>query len=141
MTNTPDQSAGDLEAEPPIVDTEANAAEAEASVFDATYVAKLRAEAADNRIKAKRSDDLARQVVRAMARADGRLIDAEDLAFDQAFLDDDGLVDSDRVVGAIDQLIERKPHLAARRPEGTIGQGARPEPEQATLLGILNSLG
>lgn len=109
--------------------------------FDAAYVSKLRQEAADNRVKAKRADDLARQVVRAMARADGRLIDADDLAFDVAFIDDDGMVDSDRVVTAIDALVERKPHLAARRPDGPIPQGARPEPDNVTLLGILNGLG
>lgn len=105
--------------------------------FDAAYVSKLRQEAADNRVKAKRADDLARQVVRAMTRADGRLIDADDLAFDAAFLDDDGLVDSDRVVAAIESLIDRKPHLAARRPTGPIAQGAMPEPEEVSLLGLL----
>lgn len=128
--------------ETPATDT-ADAAEVEATEpeFDAGYVSKLRQEAADNRVKAKRADDLARQVVRAMARADGRLIDADDLAFDGAFIDDDGMVDSDRVVAAIDALVERKPHLAARRPNTPIAQGARPEPENVTLLGILNSLG
>jgi hypothetical protein len=109
--------------------------------FDANYVAKLRQEAADNRIKAKRADDLARQVVRAMARADGRLIDADDLAFDVTYIDEDGMVDSDRVVAAIDALVERKPHLAARRPIGAMAQGARPESDGVTLLGMLNSLG
>ena len=109
--------------------------------FDAAYVSKLRQEAADNRVKAKRADDLARQVVRAMARADGRLIDADDLAFDVAFIDDDGMVASDRVVAAIDKLVERKPHLAARRPTGQMAQGARPEPERVSLLGLLNGLG
>ena len=107
--------------------------------FDADYVAKLRNEAAEHRVKAKRSDDLARQLVRALAKADGRLIDADDLAYDSAYLDDDGLVDVDKVTAAIDTLVERKPHLAAQRPTSTLPQGARPEPNRVDLHGILRS--
>ena len=132
MTDSPITEADEATA----IDTTVEVDKAEPE-FDAAYVSKLRQEAADNRVKAKRADDLARQVVRAMTRADGRLIEADDLAFDGAFIDDDGMVDSDRVVAAIDKLVERKPHLAARRPTGQMAQGARPETEEVSLLGLL----
>lgn len=105
--------------------------------FDPAYIAQLRQEAAEGRVKAKRADALARQAVKAIAASDGRLIDADDLAFDQQFLDDEGLVDTDRVRAAIAALVERKPHLAARRPSSSITQGAQPEASQATLLDFL----
>lgn len=107
--------------------------------YDAAYVAKLRQEAAESRVKAKRADALARQATRAITAHDGRLIDPDDLAFTDEFLDDDGLVNSDRVVAAIESLIERKPHLAARRPNSTIAQGVQPEPEAVSLLGLMQS--
>jgi hypothetical protein len=107
-------------------------------VFDPAYVAQLRQEAAQGRVKAKRADALARQAVKAIAAGDGRLIDADDLAFDPQFLDDDGLVDTDRVTSAIASLIERKPHLAARRPTSAIAQGAQPDPGQVSLLDLLS---
>ena len=64
-------------------------------------------------------------------------VDADDLAFDPQFLDEDGLVDSDRVRAAIAALVERKPHLAARRPSSSLTQGAQPEPGQVSLLDFL----
>lgn len=130
MTDTP--------IEPAEVDVAVDAAQTE-QTFDAEYVAKLRNEAAEHRVKAKRSDDLARQLVRALAKADGRLIDADDLAYDSTYLDDDGLIDVDKVTAAIDTLVERKPHLAAQRPTSTLPQGARPEPDRLDLHGILRS--
>lgn len=107
--------------------------------FDAEYVSKLRAEAAEHRVKAKRVDDLARQLVRSLAQVDGRLIDVNDLAFDPQLLDDDGLVDNDRVIAAIDALIETKPHLAKQRPTPIAAQGARPQPDRVDLHGILRA--
>jgi hypothetical protein len=108
-------------------------------VFDLEYVTKLRSEAAEGRVKAKRADGLARQAVKALAAKDGRLIDVDDLAFDGAFLDDDGLVDSEKVSAAIAELVERKPHLAAKRPTATVPQGARPEPERVDLHAMLRA--
>ena len=107
--------------------------------FDTAYVTQLRQEAAQARVKAKRADALARQAVGAIAAHDGRLIDPDDLAFDEQFLDDDGLIDRDRVIAAIGSLVERKPHLAARRPASSITQGAQPEPEAVSLLGLLQA--
>jgi hypothetical protein len=107
--------------------------------YDADYVAELRQEAAENRVKAKRAEDLARQAVRAYTEGKGQLIDPEDLAFDPAFLDEDGLVDFDKVRAAIDALVQRKPHLASQRPTSTITQGAQPEPSRVDLHGILRA--
>ena len=108
-------------------------------VFDLEYVTKLRQEAAEGRVKAKRADSLARQTVKALAANDGRLIDVDDLAFDQQFLDEDGIVDADKVTAAIDELVKRKPHLAAQRPSGIVPQGARPEPTRVDLHGMLRA--
>jgi len=114
-------------------------AEDAAQVFDLEYVTKLRQEAAEGRVKAKRADSLARQTVKALAANDGRLIDVDDLAFDAQFLDDDGLVDSEKITAAIDELVKRKPHLAAQRPSGIVPQGARPEPTRLDLHGMLRA--
>jgi hypothetical protein len=107
------------------------------STFDPAYIAELRQEAAEGRVKAKRADALARQAVNAIVQGDGRLIDADDLAFDAQFLNDDGLVDAERITAAIDSLVERKPHLAARRPSSPITQGAQPMAGQVSLLDLL----
>lgn len=122
----------------PATSTPETAEQAE-QVFDLEYVTKLRQEAAEGRVKAKRADDLARQALRAITANDGRLIDPDDLAFDAAFLDDDGLLDSGKVTEAIESLISRKPHLASKRPTTTISQGARPEPTRVDLHGMLRA--
>lgn len=111
----------------------------QARTFDATYVERLRTEAAQARVKAKRADALARQVVEAYVTGDGRLHDASDLAYSEEYLDDEGMVDTAKVRAAIDALIERKPYLAARRPVEPIAQGARPEPVSVNLANILRA--
>ena len=63
----------------------------------------------------------------AQAAATGKLADATDLPSDDDLVDKDGLVDEDEVRAADDELVERTPHLAARRPTDDVGQGARPE--------------
>lgn len=108
-------------------------------VFDLAYVTKLRQEAADARVKAKRSDALASQLVRAIVELDGRLIDADDLPFSGDLLDEDGSPDRAKIASAIEALIERKPHLAVRRPTMQVAQGARPEPEPVNLLQLLKA--
>ena len=39
--------------------------------------------------------------------------------------DEDHIADAGKMVAAIDELLQRKPHLATRRPAGDIGQGNR----------------
>ncbi len=86
-------------------------------------VQKLRDEAAGHRVRAKRADALAARLVTAQAALTGKLADPTDLPFNDDLLDDDGLVDEAEVQAAVDGLIKRKPHLAARRPVGDIGKG------------------
>lgn len=86
--------------------------------FPKPYVDKLRKEAADNRAKAKRTDDLAARLHTALVQATGKLADPADLPFDESHLDDAEALDA-----AIEELISQKPHLASRTPRGNIGQG------------------
>ncbi len=69
----------------------------------------------------------------AQAALTGKLADPTDLPFTEDLLDDDGLVDDTKVQAAVEDLIKRKPHLAARRPTGDVGQGARPEYRRSAL--------
>lgn len=130
----------------PEVDGELDLPEAQADdqvdeqpeTFDREYVQKLRDEAAGHRVKAKRADALAAALVTAQAAVTRRLADPTDLPYSDDLLDDDGLVDVDKVRAAVDELISAKPHLAARRPRGgDVGQGARPEPDDTGLAGLL----
>ena len=104
----------------------------DAETFPREYVEKLRKEAADARVKAKRADDLAARLHTALVAATGRLADPSDLEFDDAHLED-----ADALNAAVDALLARKPHLASRRPIGSIGQGATAPADSVSLAGIL----
>ncbi|GAA2184697.1 hypothetical protein GCM10009785_33660 [Brooklawnia cerclae] len=91
----------------------------EPDTFPRAYVEQLRKEAAEARVKAKRSDDLAKELFVSRVAATGRLADPNDLPFDEAILDDWSKLDA-----AIDELLDAHPHYATRTPHGTIGQGA-----------------
>ncbi|WP_367582287.1 hypothetical protein [Tsukamurella tyrosinosolvens] len=99
--------------------------------FDAEYVGKLRDEAAKYRTRAKDRDTLAQRLHAALVAADGRLQDPSDLAFAEAHLDGTALQD------AITDLVARKPHLAARKVAGDVGQGSRNGTSTVDLLGML----
>lgn len=105
-----------------------------AETFPREYVEKLRKEAADARVKAKRADDLAVRLHTALVAATGRLADPSDLPFDEAHLED-----ADALSAAVDALVAVKPHLASRRPFGAIGQGATATPAGVDLAGILRA--
>lgn len=90
----------------------------DAETFPREYVEKLRKEAADARVKAKRADDLARELFTARVTATGRLADPSDLPFS-----DELVADADALNAAIDGLLAAKPHLASRTPRGDVGQG------------------
>lgn len=109
----------------------------DAQPFDRDYVAGLRAEAAEGRVKAKRFDAANERLARAYASADGRLVDVEALTLSDDMLDADGIVDRDRVLAAVEELVTSRPYLLSRRPVSPLPQGARPEaPEQPGLLSI-----
>ncbi|MGB6243678.1 hypothetical protein [Gordonia sp. (in: high G+C Gram-positive bacteria)] len=100
--------------------------------FPREYVEKLRQENGKYRQRAQRADELAHRLHRALVAADGRLQDPTDLDFA-----DDHLDDGVRLTEAIDDLLARKPHLAARRPQGDVGQGATTTAGEVNLLGLL----
>jgi hypothetical protein len=102
--------------------------------FPRAYVEQLRRENAEQRVKAKRADELGQRLHLALVAATGRLADADDLPFDPAHLED-----PEALTAAIDALLARKPHLASRRPAGDIGQGAGRVSEDVSLAGILRA--
>lgn len=102
-------------------------------VFSREYVEELRRENGKYRQRAQKADELAHRLHRALVRSDGRLQDPSDLPFSDDHLADDG----DALTAAITELLERKPHLGARRPTGDVGQGAESGRQDVNLLGIL----
>ena len=99
-------------------DASQDASQGNAETFPREYVEKLRAEAAEARVKAKKADELARELFAAKVTATGRLADPSDLPFS-----DELVADADALNAAIDALLDAKPHLASRTPRGNIGQG------------------
>ncbi|WP_199256994.1 hypothetical protein [Tomitella fengzijianii] len=102
--------------------------------FTRTYVEKLRRESARYRERAQQADTLAERLHVALVAATGRLADATDLPFDETHLDDPEVL-----ADAIEALVEKKPHLASRRPTGEIGQGSMPSGSTVNLAGLLRS--
>lgn len=107
----------------------------EQDTFPRAYVEKLRKENADHRTAAKRADDLAAALWSARVTASGRLADPTDLPLPNGV----DPMDADAVETAVEELLERKPHLASRVPRGSAGQGATSAPEEVSLAGILAS--
>lgn len=113
-------------------------AEIEPETFSADYVKTLREEAASHRVKAKRTDEANARLLQALAQADGRLIEAGELAFTGDLIDDDGIVDGVKVTAAIDALIAAKPYLSSRRPTMPIAQGVQTTvPETPGLFALI----
>ncbi|PJE07566.1 MAG: hypothetical protein CK429_24730 [Mycobacterium sp.] len=96
--------------------------DAEPDTFDRSYVEKIRRESAGYRDRAKtaeaRADELARALFATRVAATGKLADPTDLSYDPEALDD-----ADKLAAAIDALTQAKPHLRARKPSGSVGQG------------------
>lgn len=106
----------------------------EPDTFPREYVTKLRDESAKYRQRAGKADDLAKRLHVALVTATGRLADATDLPFDEAHLDN-----PKALTKAIDDLLAAKAHLASRKPIGDVGQGAKPEPVNVSLAGLLRA--
>lgn len=92
--------------------------EEEPETFPRAYVEKLRQENGKYRQRAQEADALAHRLHVQLVASTGRLADPEDLDFAEEHLED-----ADALSAAIDELLKRKPHLAARRPRGDVGQG------------------
>ncbi|WP_422745186.1 hypothetical protein ACN27E_23605 [Mycobacterium sp. WMMD1722] len=107
--------------------------ESESETFPRKVVEDLRQENGRYRQRAQRADAYAQRLHVELVKATGRLADPTDLEFNEDHLDD-----PDALAAAVDELLERKPHLASRRPVGDIGQGNRgSSPEPFSLLGLL----
>lgn len=132
-TITPETEPREGNETPPVDESDADTGESAGDMFTREYVEGLRQENAKYRQRAQRADELAHRLHTALVRSDGRLHDPSDLAFEDAHLADDGQALTD----AITDLIDRKPHLAARKPAGDIGQGAESGKTDVNLLGIL----
>ncbi len=91
----------------------------DADTFPREYVERLRRESQNYRERATKGDTYAQRLHAELVRATGRLADPSDLPFDE-----DHLADADTMAAAIDQLLQKKPHLASRRAGGDIGQGS-----------------
>lgn len=114
---------------------EARTSADEPETFPREYVEKLRREAAEARVKAKRSDELAASLWRAQVAATGRLADPTDLPMPEGA----DPLDAEAVEAAVVDLLARKPHLAARRPMGSVGQGPTTPAEGVDLAGMLRA--
>lgn len=104
--------------------------------FDRKYVERLRAEAAKYRERAKGTDQLRQELWEARVQAHGGLEDPTDLPWSEG-----ADTSPEAVEEAINALLERKPHLASRRPVGDAGQGAGRgvAAPQSDLLSIIRS--
>lgn len=128
---TPEQVEETPEIEP---DNTEETPEEDPQTFPREYVEKLRSEAAEHRIRAKRADDYAARLHTALVAATGRLADPDDLPYDEAHLEDAASLEQ-----AIDDLLTRRPHLASRRVTGTVGQGATDTGSAVDLAGLLRA--
>lgn len=105
----------------------------EPETFPRQYVEDLRKENGIYRQRAQKGDEYAQRLHTELIRATGRLADPTDLPFDPEHLDD-----PNKLAAALDDLLDRKPHLATRRPTGDIGQGHRgPASGSFSLLDML----
>ena len=111
---------------------EGSDSESDPDTFSRDYVEQLRQENGKYRQRAGKADTYAQRLHTELVRATGRLADPTDLPFVE-----DHLADADTMVAAIDALLERKPHLASRRPQRDIGQGVSPSSTNVDLAAIL----
>ena len=106
----------------------------EQDTFPRDYVEKLRDENAKYRQRAQRADDLAHRLHNALTEATGRLADASDLPYDESHLDD-----PEALQRAIQELLEKKPHLGSRKPAGNIGQGVSSSTDAVDLAAMMRA--
>lgn len=107
----------------------------EQETFPRSYVEELRQENGRYRQRAQRSGDLAAALWTARVAATGRLADPSDLPMPE----DADPLDSEAVTAAVEELLERRPHLASRRPRGDVGQGMAGSTTTTDLAGMLRS--
>lgn len=104
----------------------------EPDVFPRSYVEELRQENGRYRQRAQQGETYAQRLHTELVRATGKLADPADVPFDETHLDD-----PENLTAAIDELLQRKPHLASRRPTDDIGQGASDAASAVDLAALL----
>lgn len=107
----------------------------EGDTFPRAYVEKLRKEAADARVRAQKSEELAVALWEARVASLGRLADPTDLPMPE----DADPLDPEAVTAAVDELLARKPHLASRVPRGDVGAGVQHEAAEFSLGGMIRA--
>lgn len=131
QVDTPDEGTDDARED---VQDDVEGRQQDSDTFPRHYVQKLREENKKYRLHAADRDDLAHRLHTAYVQATGRLADAADLEFNEAHL-----TDLDALHAAIEDLLARKPHLAPRRPRGSVGQGATGDSGTVDLAAMLRS--
>lgn len=133
-TETVETEAPDTEAEETVETPETD----QPDTFPRDYVEQLRRESAEHRTSAREAREALEPVQArlhtALVAATGRLADPSDLPFDVAHLDDEAALS-----GAIDALLEAKPHLGSRRVSGDVGQGVGGSSTGVDLGGMLRT--
>lgn len=130
-----DEKTSDVENEDTTQPVEPDTTEESEDVFTRAYVETLRDENAKLRVRAQGADELRHRLHFALVERTGLLADPSDLEYSE-----DHLADPESLTGAIDALLESKPHLRNRTPRGDVGQGVRGAVEQpASLLSILKN--
>lgn len=136
ITETPEDSGNENTMEDLGNESQTEESGDEDAVFDRDYVRSLRDENKRYRLKAKTADELATRLHEQLVKADGRLQDHTDLPFDPEHLDGEKLTE------AIDELLERKPHLRSRRVSEDIGAGNRGDAGSVSsdLIGLIRNI-
>lgn len=128
-------------AEPAELDDEQGTDDAEQSSddgesFPRVYVEQLRRKQQTYRHRAKvaerRAEQLSRELYRSRVDELGLLADPDDMAYD-----DELLMNGDALRDAVTELVRTKPHLAARRVRGNIGQHDEPAGSSGPTLGAI----
>ena len=114
--------------------------EHDGDTFPRAYVEQLRGKQRRYRERAKAAEEragtLSAELWRSRVEALDRLADPADLPLPE----DIDPLDPDAVAAAVDELLERKPHLAARRARGNLGQHERRETDEpVSLAGMLRA--
>ena len=120
--------------EEPTVEEQAEEPTEEQDTFPRDYVEKLRDENAKYRQRAQKADDLAHRLHNALTAATGRLADPSDLPYEESHLDD-----PEALQRAIQELLEKKPHLGSRKPVGNIGQGVSSSTDAVDLAAMMRA--
>ena len=105
--------------------------------FPRAYVENLRGESKRYRERAQSAESRAGELSAALWRAQvaglDRLADPEDLPMPE----DGDPLDPEAITAAVDDLLQRKPHLAARRARGDLGQHERGDAADGVSLAAL----